>query len=154
MPNEKTKKNDPNDATMAFDPKPVARRHPLIFSFRDFYEIFHQDAEKGAKLLGITLTQRNDIPMAGIPYHAADNYLQKLLNQGIKIALCEQMEPAIAGKIVERKLTRIITPGTRLAENQIEANRNQFLLALEFTKTQTHLAWLDLTTGTFFHRYR
>ena len=83
------------------------------------------------------------------PYHAADNYLQKLLNQGIKIALCEQMEPAIAGKIVERKLTRIITPGTRLAENQIEANRNQFLLALEFTKTQTHLAWLDLTTGTF-----
>lgn len=121
----------------------------LFFRLGDFYEIFHQDAEKGAKLLGITLTQRNDIPMAGIPYHAADNYLQKLLNQGIKIAFCEQMEPAIAGKIVERKLTRIITPGTRLAENQIEANRNQFLLAIEFTKTQTHLAWLDLTTGTF-----
>lgn len=121
----------------------------LFFRLGDFYEIFHQDAEKGAKLLGITLTQRNDIPMAGIPYHAADNYLQKLLNQGIKIAFCEQMEPAITGKIVERKLTRIITPGTRLAENQIEANRNQFLLAIEFTKTQTHLAWLDLTTGTF-----
>ena len=121
----------------------------LFFRLGDFYEIFHQDAEKGSKLLGITLTQRNDIPMAGIPYHAADNYLQKLLNQGIKIALCEQMEPAIAGKIVERKLTRIITPGTRLAENQIEANRNQFLLAIEFTKTHTHLAWLDLTTGTF-----
>ena len=121
----------------------------LFFRLGDFYEIFYQDAEKGAKLLGITLTKRNEIPMAGIPYHAADNYLQKLLNQGIKIAICEQMEPAIAGKIVERKLTRIITPGTRLDENQIEAKRNQFLLAIEFTNSETHLSWLDLTTGSF-----
>lgn len=149
MPNEKTKKMTPMMQQWHSIRSQLPEDTLLFFRLGDFYEIFHQDAEKGAKLLGITLTQRNDIPMAGIPYHAADNYLQKLLNQGIKIALCEQMEPAIAGKIVERKLTRIITPGTRLAENQIEANRNQFLLALEFTKTQTHLAWLDLTTGTF-----
>lgn len=149
MPNEKTKKMTPMMQQWHSIRSQLPEDTLLFFRLGDFYEIFHQDAEKGAKLLGITLTQRNDIPMAGIPYHAADNYLQKLLNQGIKIALCEQMEPAIAGKIVERKLTRIITPGTRLAENQIEANRNQFLLAIEFTKTQTHLAWLDLTTGTF-----
>lgn len=149
MPNEKTKKMTPMMQQWHSIRSQLPEDTLLFFRLGDFYEIFHQDAEKGAKLLGITLTQRNDIPMAGIPYHAADNYLQKLLNQGIKIALCEQMEPAIAGKIVERKLTRIITPGTRLAENQIEANRNQFLLALEFTKAQTHLAWLDLTTGTF-----
>ena len=149
MPNEKTKKMTPMMQQWHSIRSQLSEDTLLFFRLGDFYEIFHQDAEKGAKLLGITLTQRNDIPMAGIPYHAADNYLQKLLNQGIKIALCEQMEPAIAGKIVERKLTRIITPGTRLAENQIEANRNQFLLAIEFTKTQTHLAWLDLTTGTF-----
>ena len=149
MPNEKTKKMTPMMQQWHSIRNQLPEDTLLFFRLGDFYEIFHQDAEKGAKLLGITLTQRNDIPMAGIPYHAADNYLQKLLNQGIKIAFCEQMEPAIAGKIVERKLTRIITPGTRLAENQIEANRNQFLLAIEFTKTQTHLAWLDLTTGTF-----
>lgn len=149
MPNEKTKKMTPMMQQWHSIRSQLPEDTLLFFRLGDFYEIFHQDAEKGAKLLGITLTQRNDIPMAGIPYHAADNYLQKLLNQGIKIAFCEQMEPAITGKIVERKLTRIITPGTRLAENQIEANRNQFLLAIEFTKTQTHLAWLDLTTGTF-----
>lgn len=149
MPNEKTKKMTPMMQQWHSIRSQLPEDTLLFFRLGDFYEIFHQDAEKGAKLLGITLTQRNDIPMAGIPYHAADNYLQKLLNQGIKIAFCEQMEPAIAGKIVERKITRIITPGTRLAENQIEANRNQFLLAIEFTKTQTHLAWLDLTTGTF-----
>ena len=121
----------------------------LLFRLGDFYEVFHQDAEKGAKLLGITLTQRNGIPMAGIPYHAADSYLQKLLDQGIKIAFCEQMEPATAGKLVERKLTRIITPGTRLAENQVEAKHSQNLLAIEFQKTQLQIAWLDLTTGVF-----
>lgn len=121
----------------------------LLFRLGDFYEIFHQDAEKGSRILGITLTQRNGIPMAGIPYHAADTYLQKLLNQGIKIAFCEQMEPAKAGKLVERKLTRIITPGTRLAENQIDANHSPYLLAIEFQKDSVQLAWLDLTTGAF-----
>ncbi len=122
----------------------------LLFRLGDFYEVFHQDAEKGSQYLGITLTHRNGTPMAGIPYHAADTYLQKLLDQNIKIAICEQMEPASPGKLVERKLTRIITPGTRLAENQIDANRNHFLLALEFQKKQSHMAWLDLTTGAFY----
>ena len=121
----------------------------LMFRLGDFYEIFKQDAERGAKLLGITLTHRHGMPMAGIPYHAADNYLQKLLDQGIKIAICDQVETPQPGKLVKRELTRIITPGTRLADTQIDANRNHFLLALDLDKKALHAAWLDLTTGEF-----
>ena len=121
----------------------------LLFRLGDFYEIFLQDAERGAKLLGITLTHRHGMPMAGIPYHAADSYLQKLLDQGIKIAICDQMETPKPGKLVKRELTRIITPGTRLADSQIDAKRNHFLLALQLDAKQLHAAWLDLTTGEF-----
>jgi len=121
----------------------------LLFRLGDFYEIFLQDAERGAKLLGITLTHRHGMPMAGIPYHAADNYLQKLLDRGIKIAICDQTETPKPGKLVKRELTRIITPGTRLADTQIDANRNHFLLALDLGKKALHAAWLDLTTGEF-----
>ena len=100
----------------------------LMFRLGDFYEIFKQDAEWGAKLLGITLTHRHGMPMAGIPFHAADGYIQKLLDQGIKIAICDQVETPQPGKLVKRALTRIITPGTRLADTQIDAQRNHFLL--------------------------
>lgn len=78
----------------------------LLFRLGDFYEIFQQDAERGAKLLGITLTHRHGMPMAGIPFHAADTYLQKLLDQGIKIAICDQTETPKPGKLVKRELTR------------------------------------------------
>lgn len=150
MPKEKTKKITPMMQQWHSIRSQLSEDTLLLFRLGDFYEVFHQDAEKGARYLGITLTHRNGTPMAGIPYHAADTYLQKLLDQNIKIAICEQMEAATPGKLVERKLTRIITPGTRLAENQIEANRNHFLLAIEFQKKYTHMAWLDLTTGAFF----
>ena len=149
MPKEKTKKITPMMKQWHSIRSKLSDDTLLLFRLGDFYEVFHQDAEKGSMLLGITLTQRNGIPMAGIPYHAADTYLQKLLNKGIKIAFCEQMEPATAGKLVERKLTRIITPGTRLAENQIEDNHSPYLLAIEFQKSSIQLSWLDLTTGTF-----
>lgn len=122
----------------------------LMFRLGDFYEIFKQDAEWGAKLLGITLTHRHGMPMAGIPFHAADGYIQKLLDQGIKIAICDQMETPKPGKLVKRELTRIITPGTRLADTQIDAQRNHFLLALSLGKKALNAAWLDLTTGEFF----
>ncbi len=121
----------------------------LLFRLGDFYEVFQQDAERGAKLLGITLTHRHGMPMAGIPYHAADTYLQKLLDQGIKIAICDQTETPKPGKLVQRALTRIIPPGTRLADTQIDAKRNHFLLALDLDKKALHAAWLDLTTGEF-----
>ena len=122
----------------------------LMFRLGDFYEIFKQDAEWGAKLLGITLTHRHGMPMAGIPFHAADGYIQKLLDQGIKIAICDQVETPQPGKLVKRALTRIITPGTRLADTQIDAQRNHFLLSLSLGKKALNAAWLDLTTGEFF----
>jgi len=122
----------------------------LMFRLGDFYEIFKQDAEWGAKLLGITLTHRHGMPMAGIPFHAADGYIQKLLDQGIKIAICDQVETPQPGKLVKRQLTRIITPGTRLADTQIDAQRNHFLLSLSLGKKALNAAWLDLTTGEFY----
>jgi len=122
----------------------------LMFRLGDFYEIFLQDAERGAKLLGITLTHRHGMPMAGIPFHAADNYIQKLLDQGVKVAICDQIETPQPGKLVKRALTRIITPGTRLADTQIDAQRNHFLLSISLVKNELHAAWLDLTTGEFY----
>ena len=122
----------------------------LMFRLGDFYEIFEQDAKRGAQLLGITLTHRHGMPMAGIPFHAADSYIQKLLDKGVKIAICDQVETPKPGKLVKRQLTRIITPGTRLADSQIDAQRNHFLLALTLKKEHLNAAWIDLTTGEFF----
>jgi DNA mismatch repair protein MutS len=122
----------------------------LMFRLGDFYEIFLQDAERGAKLLGITLTHRHGMPMAGIPFHAADTYIQKLLDQGVKVAICDQVETPQPGKLVKRALTRIITPGTRLADTQIDSQRNHFLLSLSLIKKTLNAAWLDLTTGEFY----
>ncbi len=122
----------------------------LLFRLGDFYEIFLQDAERGAKLLGITLTHRHGMPMAGMPFHAADSYIQKLLDHGIKVAICDQVEAPQPGKLVKRQLTRIITPGTRLADSQIEAQKNHFLLALNLERGVLHASWLDLTTGEFY----
>ena len=86
----------------------------LLFRLGDFYEMFETDAERGAALLGITLTKRHDMPMAGIPSHAAEGYLTKLLNLGKKVAICDQLEAPKTGKLVKRGITRILTPGTLL----------------------------------------
>jgi DNA mismatch repair protein MutS len=121
----------------------------LLFRLGDFYEMFYEDAEMAARLLGITLTKRQDYPMAGIPFHAADNYVGKLLAAGKKVAICDQAEPAKAGKLVKRQLTRILSPGTTLAANQLDAARNHYLCALAVDKAGLHAAWLDLSTGEF-----
>ena len=121
----------------------------LLFRLGDFYEMFHDDAVEGPRILGITLTRRNDYAMAGIPYHAAQNYVGKILAAGMKVAICEQTETPKPGKLVERALTRILSPGTTLEANQLEANRNHFLAAIDLTKEGLHAAWLDLPTGTF-----
>jgi DNA mismatch repair protein MutS len=149
MPAEKTKKITPMMQQWHEMRAKLSEDTLLMFRLGDFYEVFNQDAERGAQALGITLTYRHGMPMAGIPYHAADNYIQKLLDQGIKVAICDQVETAKPGKLVKRALTRIITPGTRLADNQIEAQRNHFLLALHLQKKSFQAAWLDLTTGEF-----
>lgn len=121
----------------------------LLFRLGDFYELFLKDAEEASVLMGITLTNRGGTPMAGIPFHAAEGYINKLLRSGKKVAICDQMEVAKAGKLVKREVTRILTPGTTLEASQLIENHNQYLLALNLTKTHLHASWLDLSTGEF-----
>jgi len=121
----------------------------LLFRLGDFYELFEEDAKRGAAILGITLTKRHEMPMAGIPFHAAEGYLSKLLAQGLKVAICEQLEAPRPGKLVKRGITRILTPGTVLEERQLEAGQNHFILALDIDKRGARAAWLDLSTGKF-----
>jgi DNA mismatch repair protein MutS len=119
----------------------------LLFRLGDFYELFFEDAVEASKLLGLTLTKRQDHPMAGLPFHAADNYVTKLLAAGRKVAICDQQEPAKPGKLVKRQVTRILSPGTTLAPGQLDANRNHYLAALAVDAAGLHAAWLDLSTG-------
>jgi DNA mismatch repair protein MutS len=121
----------------------------LLFRLGDFFEMFFEDAEEGSRLLGITLTKRQDYPMAGIPYHALDAYVGKLLAAGRKVAICDQAEPATTGKLVKRALTRILSPGTTLEPAQLEAKHNRFLCALHRDSRGLHASWLDLTSGEF-----
>jgi DNA mismatch repair protein MutS len=121
----------------------------LLFRLGDFFEMFFDDAVTASRLLGLTLTKRQETPMAGLPAHALDNYVGKLLAAGKKVAICDQQEPAQPGKLVKRQLTRILTPGTTLAASQLDAQRNHYLAALSLDKHGLHAAWLDLSTGEF-----
>ena len=121
----------------------------LLFRLGDFFEMFESDAERGAALLGITLTKRHDMPMAGIPSHSAEGYITKLLNLGHKVAICDQLEAPQTGKLVKRGITRILTPGTVLEDGQLDAGHNHFLLSVDFDKKGARASWLDLSTGKF-----
>ncbi|MGY8719798.1 MAG: MutS N-terminal domain-containing protein, partial [Verrucomicrobiia bacterium] len=102
----------------------------LLFRLGDFYEMFYEDAEDASKICGLTLTKRQDYPMAGIPHHAAETYVPRLLAAGRKVAYCDQAEAAKPGKLVRREVTRILSPGTTLAANQLDESRNHYLCAL------------------------
>lgn len=121
----------------------------LLFRLGDFYELFQSDAHEASELLGITLTHRHGTPMAGIPYHAAETYINKLLRVGKKVAICDQMEAPQPGKLVKRAVTRILTPGTTLEASQLNANENHYILAVDFVKKRLQAAWLDVSTGGF-----
>lgn len=130
--------------------------HPdclLFFRLGDFYELFLDDAYVGARVLGITLTSRpkgrdGRIPMAGVPYHAVDLYLAKLVKSGYKVAICEQMsDPKLTKGLVERQIVRIVTPGTLTDEKALEKKQNNFLIAIAFEKTTVGLAAVDISTG-------
>jgi len=133
--------------------------HPdvlLFFRMGDFYELFYDDARKAARLLDITLTQRGQsagspIPMAGVPYHAAENYLARLVRLGESVAICEQIgDPALAKGIVERKVVRIVTPGTVTDAALLEDRRDNLLLAISAGAGGRYgLAWVDLGSGRF-----
>ncbi len=123
----------------------------LMFRLGDFYEMFFDDAAKAAPVLEVVLTRRAGYPMCGVPYHALDAYLPKLLDAGFKVAIAEQMEdPKLAKNIVKRAITRIITPGTILDSNFLKPGRNNFLCALYAApKGKFGFSWLDISTGEF-----
>lgn len=124
----------------------------LLFRMGDFYELFHDDAREAAPLLGVALTQRNGVPMCGVPHHALENYLARLVRAGRRAAICEQTEdPALAKGLVRREVERIVTPGTVTEETLLEAGSNRFLasLGLPGKKEGCALALLDLSTGDF-----
>ncbi|MGL4287432.1 MAG: DNA mismatch repair protein MutS, partial [Phreatobacter sp.] len=139
----------------------------LFYRMGDFYEMFFDDAVAASRALGITLTKRGkhlgqDIPMAGVPVHAAEDYLHRLIQQGFRVAVCEQTEdPAEARKrgaksVVNRDVIRLVTPGTLTEDSLLEARRNNYLLAVARAKTSSvasvdafALAWLDISTGEF-----
>ena len=121
----------------------------LLFRLGDFFELFFDDAIIASKLLGLTLTKRQDHAMAGLPSVSLDNYVTKLLAAGKKVAICDQAETAQPGRLVRRQLTRILSPGTTLSAAQLDAARNHYLCALAYDSTGLHAAWLDLSTGEF-----
>ena len=135
----------------------VKKEHPnalVFFRLGDFYEMFFEDAIVGARELQITLTSRNKekgekIPMCGIPYHAAEGYIAKLIRKGFKVALCEQMEdPRQTKTLVRREVTRVITPGTA-AEIAAPAEESNFLAAVTESGGAVGFAALELSTGEF-----
>jgi DNA mismatch repair protein MutS len=135
----------------------VKKEHPtalLFFRLGDFYELFFDDAIVAAKELQITLTSRNKekgiaVPMCGVPHHAAEGYIGKLIRKGFKVAICEQMEDArLAKKLVRREVTRVVTPGTA-ADSSLASEENNFLAALAQVGDRVGFAALDLSTGEF-----
>jgi DNA mismatch repair protein MutS len=135
----------------------VKKQHPtalLFFRLGDFYELFFDDAIVAAKELQITLTSRNKekgiaVPMCGVPYHAAEGYIGKLIRKGFKVAICDQMEdPRLAKKLVRREVTRVVTPGTS-ADSSLGSEENNFLAALAQAGDRVGFAALDVSTGDF-----
>lgn len=124
----------------------------LFFRLGDFYELFHEDAIQAAQLLEITLTKRGKgddaIPMCGVPYHSAESYIDKIIEKGYKIAVCEQVEdPREAKGVVKRDVVRVITPGTVMEGRALSAEENHYIAALSFHKDKIAYAKSDLTTG-------
>src|ERR1017187_5820611 len=121
----------------------------LLFRLGDFYELFFEDAQTGAQLLNVALTHRGAVPMCGIPFHAANAYIGRLLKAGRKVAVCDQMEDARPGQLVKRAVTQILSPGTHFDERMLKAERNNFLAAIYPLGKTFGLALVDLTTGDF-----
>ncbi|MDP7555023.1 MAG: DNA mismatch repair protein MutS [Nitrospinota bacterium] len=136
----------------------VKSKHPdsiLFFRMGDFYEMFYEDAKKASRILDIALTSRNKnaadpVPMCGIPYHAADNYIARIIKEGLKVAICEQVEdPKSASGVIRREVIRIVTPGTVIDSSLLDSKRNNYLGAIYPFKNAYGLAALDISTGEF-----
>lgn len=136
----------------------IKSKHPdaiLFFRMGDFYEMFYEDAKKASRILDIALTSRNKnaadpVPMCGIPYHAADSYIARIIKEGLKVAICEQVEdPKSAKGVVRREVIRIVTPGTVIDSSLLDSKRNNYLGAIYSHKDGYGLALLDVSTGEF-----
>jgi DNA mismatch repair protein MutS len=121
----------------------------LLFRLGDFYEMFFEDAQVGSQLLNVALTKRGVVPMCGIPFHAANAYIGRLLKAGRKVAICDQVEDARPGQLVKREVTQILSPGTHFDERLLAAERNNFLAGVNPSGNHFGLAVVDLTTGDF-----
>ena len=128
----------------------------LFYRLGDFYEMFFQDAQTVARELDLTLTGKacgleERAPMCGVPYHAVEGYLTKLVSRGYKVAICEQIEdPKLAKGLVKRDVTRIVTPGTNLNMQSLEESKNNFLMCISYTPTKTGISVADVTTGDYY----
>ncbi|HLK47613.1 MAG TPA: DNA mismatch repair protein MutS [Bryobacteraceae bacterium] len=127
----------------------------LLFRLGDFYELFFEDAVTAARELEITLTARNKekgaaIPMCGVPYHAAEGYISRLIQKGYRVAICDQMEdPRLAKKLVKREITRVVTPGTAMDPSLVKPRENNYLGAVARAGQRSALAYVDVSTGEF-----
>jgi len=136
----------------------IKQRYPqaiVFFRLGDFYETFDEDAKVVSKELDIVLTSRemgkgNRVPLAGIPYHALDNYLARLVNRGYKVAICEQMtQPGETKGLVEREVVRVVTPGTVVEPSLLDSKRNNYLIGLVLGDDEVGIAYVDITTSEF-----
>ena len=137
----------------------IKQKYPdaiLLFRVGDFYETFDEDAVVSSRVLGITLTKRNNgsatsNELAGFPHHALDTYLHKLVKAGYRVAICDQLEdPKLAKGIVKRGVTELVTPGIATNDKLLDHSNNNFLASIHFTDKQSGIAFLDITTGEFF----
>ncbi|MEM5947780.1 DNA mismatch repair protein MutS [Spirochaetia bacterium 38H-sp] len=127
------------------------REEILFFRLGDFYEMFAEDAKVASRILGITLTQRNGVPMCGIPFHAASGYISKLIKAGKKVAIAEQTElPQKGNKIVNREVIEVISPGTVIDENLLEGDKNNYIVCLSPVKKGVSFSCMEVSTGDLF----
>ncbi|NUX77971.1 DNA mismatch repair protein MutS, partial [Staphylococcus aureus] len=125
----------------------------LFFRLGDFYEMFYEDAKEASRVLEITLTKRdakkeNPIPMCGVPYHSADSYIDTLVNNGYKVAICEQMEdPKQTKGMVRREVVRIVTPGTVMEQGGVDDKQNNYILSFVMNQPEIALSYCDVSTG-------
>ncbi|MBO5712787.1 MAG: DNA mismatch repair protein MutS, partial [Clostridia bacterium] len=155
---KKTKEKDKISPMMAHYLQ-VKEVHPdciVFYRLGDFYEMFFDDAIKASKILDLTLTGRDcgleeRAPMCGVPFHAAETYIAKLVEAGEKVAVCEQLEPAVKGQMVKRDIVRIISAGTITEDGLLDEKSNNFISCVsELGDNSTAISWTDITTGEFF----
>ena len=128
----------------------------LFYRLGDFYEMFFDDAKTASKELELTLTGKNcgleeRAPMCGVPFHAVEGYLSKLVSRGYKVAICEQMEdPAQAKGLVKREVIRVVTPGTNLNVQALDESRNNYIMSIVYVSDRFGVSFADVTTGDYF----